>query len=201
MKKILKRFRLPRQETSAELLRRHSPHIVHLRHMRQDTYDDLPTSALKSSLARLAYIGGGTVIYYLKPDTVHIGRNSQLRDYAILEVGGKLEIGEGCVIGAYNWIQASGSVTLGDGVIMGPHTSLISTSHQHTDPESKVADTPLLRGSVTVGNNVWIGAHVTVLMGVTIGDNTTIGSGSVVTRDIPANSVAFGNPCRVHRRK
>ena len=52
---------------------------------------------------------------------------------------------------------------------------------------------------VTVGNNCWFGANVVVCPGVTIGDNVVIGAGSVVTRDIPANSFAAGNPCRVIR--
>jgi acetyltransferase-like isoleucine patch superfamily enzyme len=53
---------------------------------------------------------------------------------------------------------------------------------------------------ITVGNNVWIGGKVVVLPGVTIGDNTVIGAGSVVTSDIPDNVVAVGNPCRVLRK-
>ena len=53
---------------------------------------------------------------------------------------------------------------------------------------------------ITVGDDVWIGANVTVLPGVTIGSNTVIGAGSVVTRDIPDWSVAAGNPCRVIRK-
>lgn len=52
---------------------------------------------------------------------------------------------------------------------------------------------------IRVGNNVWFGAGVTVLPGVTIGDNTVIGAGSIVNKDIPANVVAAGNPCRVLR--
>ena len=52
---------------------------------------------------------------------------------------------------------------------------------------------------ITVGNNVWIGAHVCVLPGVSIGDNTVIGAGSVVTKNIPANVLAYGNPCKVIR--
>ena len=52
---------------------------------------------------------------------------------------------------------------------------------------------------ITVGSHVWFGANVTVLPGVTIGDNSVIGAGSVVTRDIPAGVVAVGNPCRVLR--
>ena len=50
---------------------------------------------------------------------------------------------------------------------------------------------------VHIGNNVWIGGNVVILAGVTIGDNCTIGAGSVVTKDIPANSIAVGNPARV----
>lgn len=53
---------------------------------------------------------------------------------------------------------------------------------------------------IRVGNNVWIGASVTVLPGVTIGSNTVIGAGSVVNRDIPDGVVAVGNPCRVLRK-
>ncbi|MDX8337046.1 sugar O-acetyltransferase [Candidatus Cetobacterium colombiensis] len=53
---------------------------------------------------------------------------------------------------------------------------------------------------IKVGNNVWIGAGVTVLPGVTIGDNVIIGAGSVVTRDIPAGVIAVGNPCRILRK-
>ena len=50
---------------------------------------------------------------------------------------------------------------------------------------------------IEVGNNVWIGGNVVVLPGVTIGDNVVIGAGSIVTKDIPSNSVAVGNPCKV----
>ena len=53
--------------------------------------------------------------------------------------------------------------------------------------------------SVRIGNNVWLGAGVVVMPGVTIGDNVVIGAGSVVTKDIPSNVVAFGNPCKIYR--
>lgn len=53
---------------------------------------------------------------------------------------------------------------------------------------------------ITIGNDCWFGCNVTVCPGVTIGDNCVIGAGSVVTRDIPSNSLAFGNPCKVNRK-
>jgi galactoside O-acetyltransferase len=52
---------------------------------------------------------------------------------------------------------------------------------------------------ITIGDNVWLGGNVMVLPGVTIGENSVIGAGSVVTKDIPANVVAFGSPCKVYR--
>jgi acetyltransferase-like isoleucine patch superfamily enzyme len=54
--------------------------------------------------------------------------------------------------------------------------------------------------SVTIGNNVWIGGNVVINPGVKIGDNSVIGSGSIVTKDIPANVLAFGNPCKLVRQ-
>jgi len=55
------------------------------------------------------------------------------------------------------------------------------------------------RGDIVVGNDVWLGRECVVMPGVTIGDNVVVGAGSVVTRDLPANVVAVGNPCRVLR--
>ncbi len=66
-----------------------------------------------------------------------------------------------------------------------------------TKPDNIYANKAAL--PITVGNNVWIGAGVTVLGGVTIGDNTVIGAGSVVTNSMPSNVLAFGIPCRVQR--
>ena len=53
---------------------------------------------------------------------------------------------------------------------------------------------------IKIGNNVWIGGNVTVISGVTIGDNVTIGAGSAVVKDIPSNSIAVGNPCKVIKK-
>lgn len=184
-----------------ESVLRRTPHVMHLHTMRTGRPNQLPSSTLKSSLNQLHYVGGGVVVYYLDANSISIGCNTQLRDYAILEVGGALTIGSDCVIGAYNWVQASGKVEFGEGVITGPHCSFISTSHQHVEPGASVGETALIRGRVKIGNNVWIGANVSVLMGVTIGDNVTIGSGSVVTHDIPSNTIAYGAPCRVQRAK
>lgn len=86
-------------------------------------------------------------------------------------------------------------VTFGDDCFVGPNVSIYTACHS-TNPVERNTRQEWAK-PVTIGNNVWIGGSVTILAGVTIGDNCTIGAGSVVTRDIPANSVAIGNPARV----
>lgn len=89
-------------------------------------------------------------------------------------------------------------IYIGDRTMIGPNVTVCTTGHPAY---------PLYREMVAhyslpihIGKNVWIGANSVVLPGVTIGDNSVIGAGSIVTRDIPANVVAVGNPCRVMRQ-
>jgi maltose O-acetyltransferase len=89
-------------------------------------------------------------------------------------------------------------VTIGDDCFVGPDVHIYTACHS-TDP--RVRDTRKEWAEpVTIGDSVWIGGNVTILPGVTIGDNCTIGAGSVVTHDIPANSIAAGNPARVIKK-
>lgn len=89
-------------------------------------------------------------------------------------------------------------VKFGDNVFIAPNCGFYTAGHP-IDAVERNKGLEYAR-PITVGNNVWIGAQVCVLPGVTIGDNCVIGAGSVVTRDIPSDSVAVGNPCRVIRR-
>jgi len=86
-------------------------------------------------------------------------------------------------------------VTFGDNVLVGPNCSFYTAGHP-LDAELRKLGLEFGK-PIKVGNNVWFGGNVVVLPGVTIGDNVVIGAGSVVTKDIPANSVAVGNPCKV----
>lgn len=88
-------------------------------------------------------------------------------------------------------------VIFGDDVRIGPNCCFATANHA-LDPGMR-RDGYMIYQPVTVGNNVWFGAGVTVLPGVTIGDDCVIGAGSVVTGDIPAGVFAAGNPCRVIR--
>ena len=94
-------------------------------------------------------------------------------------------------------IVDDGEVFIGDHVMIGPNVTIATAAHPVEPSLRKKA--LQFNCPVHIGNNVWIGANVVILPGVTIGDNTVIGAGSVVTKDIPANVVAVGNPCRVLR--
>lgn len=86
-------------------------------------------------------------------------------------------------------------VTFGDNVFVAPNCGFYTAGHSIA-AEERNKGLEYAR-PITVGDNVWIGAGVSVLPGVTIGDNCVIGAGSVVVKDIPSNSVAVGNPCKV----
>lgn len=98
----------------------------------------------------------------------------------------------------FNMVILDGApVTFGDNVFVAPNCGFYTAGHP-LDYVSRNKGLEYAR-PIKVGNNVWIGAQVCVLPGVTIGDNCVIGAGSVVNKDIPANSLAAGNPCRVIR--
>lgn len=91
-----------------------------------------------------------------------------------------------------------GQVTIGDNCLFAPNVSIYTAGHPiHPDSRNSAYEYGI---AVTIGDNVWLGGNVVVCPGVTIGSNTVIGAGSVVTRDIPDWCVAAGNPCRVLRK-
>lgn len=129
------------------------------------------------------------------------------------------EIGEGCYIeppfysnfgGAHchfgKGVYANFGLTLvddthiyvGDCTMFGPHVTVATAGHPICPPLREVQYQYNM--PVRIGRNCWIGAGVLIMPGVTIGDNTVIGAGSIVTKDIPAGCLAFGSPCRVQRQ-
>lgn len=94
-------------------------------------------------------------------------------------------------------IVDDGHVYVGNRVLFGPNVTIATPNHPINI--SLREKSYQYNKDVHIGNNVWIGAGAVICPGVTIGDNTVIGAGSIVTKDIPANVVAYGNPCRVAR--
>ena len=95
-----------------------------------------------------------------------------------------------------NYIQANNGIHFGSNIELGPGVSIISSNHKSDNLREHTKGKP-----ITIGNNVWIGANSTILPEVTIGNNVIIGANSLVIKDIPDNSVAVGNPCRVIKKK
>ena len=92
-----------------------------------------------------------------------------------------------------------GNVRLGDGVRIGAHTSILGFNHTMSDPDVEVFRQPLHSKGITVGDDVWIGSHVVILDGVTIGDRSVLAAGAVVTKDVPAGAIVGGNPAKLIR--
>ncbi|HAC62587.1 MAG TPA: maltose O-acetyltransferase [Cyanothece sp. UBA12306] len=106
-----------------------------------------------------------------------------------IEIGDNFYANFGCVILDCN------KVKIGDNVKFGPNVQVYTATHP-TDVTDRIAGKEMAY-PIEIGDNVWIGGSSIILPGVTIGKNTTIGAGSIVTKDIPDNVVAVGNPCRV----
>lgn len=113
------------------------------------------------------------------------------------DYGYNIEIGENFYSNVNCTILDGAKVKFGDNVFVAPNCGFYTAGHP-LDVKQRTDGLEYAK-PITVGNNVWIGAQCCVLPGVTIGDNSVIGAGSVVTKDIPANSLAYGNPCRVIR--
>ena len=114
------------------------------------------------------------------------------------DYGSNISIGDQFYTNHNCTILDGAKVSFGDHVFIAPNC-VFSTAGHAIDAEQRAAGLEIAF-PITVGNDVWIGANVSVLPGVTIGDGTIIGAGSVVNKDIPAGVVAAGNPCRVIRK-
>jgi len=92
-----------------------------------------------------------------------------------------------------------GNIFIGDDTMFGPNVTLETAGHP-IYPPLRANKHYQFNKAIHIGKNVWIGANVTVLPGISIGDNTVVGAGSVVTKDLPANVIAVGTPCKVMRQ-
>lgn len=135
-------------------------------------------------LERQVFQGNGVNVFVQPPFEVDYGRH--------IRVGDNFYCNVNAVFLDTNWI------TIGNNVKIGPRVNLLTAGHP-IDAQTRIS---LLEFSkpIVIGDNTWLGGNVTVLPGVTIGSNTVIGAGAVVTRDIPSGVIAVGNPARVLRQ-
>lgn len=125
------------------------------------------------------------------------GKNVYFEPPFHCEYGSHIEVGENFYTNTGCVMLDVAKITIGKNVMFGPNVSIYTAGHP-IHPESR--NSGYEYGiAVTLGDNVWIGGSCVILPGVRIGNNTVIGAGSVVTKDIPDNVCAAGNPCRVIR--
>lgn len=125
----------------------------------------------------------------------------RMLERVVIEYPGQLSVGKNVGLNTGCWINARGGVTLGDDSIVGPYCVIHSANHKVDRLDVPTSKQGYNEAPVYIGKNVWLGACVIVLPGVTIGDNAVVGAGAVVTRDIPPNAIAAGNPARVIRMR
>jgi maltose O-acetyltransferase len=126
-----------------------------------------------------------------------IGPDTEIRPPLFCDYGDRLHFGARTFVNFGLMALDVAPIVIGDDVQIGPYVQLLTPTHP-IDARARREKWESAR-PITIGDNVWLGGGVVVLPGVTIGRDTVVGAGSVVTRDIPAGVVAHGNPARISR--
>jgi len=148
------------------------------------------------SAAKRVSLGRDVDINLLNAARLAIGEGSVVEPDVQVYVEGQCAIGRGAFIGRGSVIAAAQSVQIGDDALIAAYVTIRDQDHG-----VELSDIPYNRqekasAPITIGNNVWLGTHVTVLKGVTIGDGCVVGANSVVTHDLPSRTICAGVPAR-----
>lgn len=128
----------------------------------------------------------------------HLGQRTLILSPFFCDYGYNISIGDDCFANMNLVILDCTRVTIGNHVLIGPNVGIYTATHpMDIDSRREGLESAF---PIEIGNDVWIGAHACILPGVSIGDGAVIGAGSVVTHDIPAGMLTYGNPCRVIRQ-
>ena len=150
----------------------------------------------------IAFVCPGVTLEIGPGASVHLGRWSWLgNDTKIRAHEGEVRIGAKTVIGQECTISSFQHVSIGRECIVADRVMLIDFDHGAVETERPIRDQGIYKRDVRVGHNVWIGYGACFLRGVTVGDNAIVGTGTVVTKDVPANAVVAGVPARVLRMR
>jgi acetyltransferase-like isoleucine patch superfamily enzyme len=150
----------------------------------------------------LAFVGPGVTFEIGKDAVVHLGRWSWIGHGCKIRCHeGEVHIGAKSVLGQECTISAFQHVSIGRECILADRVMLIDFDHGVVEVERPIRDQGIYKRDVRVGHNVWIGYGAAFLRGVTVGDNSVVGTYAVVTKDVPANAVVGGVPARLIRMR
>lgn len=143
----------------------------------------------------------GVLIFH--PENVELGENVYVGHGTILKgyhrnrmvIGDRTFIGQGC------FFHSAGGLRIGRSVGIGPHVRILTSSHEEAGRDLPILDAPIRFAEVVIEDDADVGIGAIILPGVTIGRGAQIGAGAVVTRDVPAYAVAYGNPAKVARTR
>lgn len=137
--------------------------------------------------------------HQLKEMFAEMGTNCMIEIPFYANWGGQhVHFGSGIYANFNLTLVDDGEIFVGDNTMFGPNVTIATAGHP-IYPPLRANEHYQFNKSVHIGKNIWLGANVTVLPGVTIGDNTVVGAGSTITKDLPADVVAVGTPCKVLR--
>lgn len=133
------------------------------------------------------------------------GENLWITAPFFVDYGNNIYFGNNCEVNMNCTFLDDNKIVIGDNVLIAPNVQIYTAFHPTNakDRFGEIKDDGTFEfcktqtAAVNIGNNVWVGGGAIIMPGVTIGDNVVIGAGSVVTKDIPSNKIAYGNPCRV----
>ncbi len=155
---------------------------------------------------RFLKLGNHVHISALGKHGVSFGNNVGIGAYSRVVISTSLDnlgefikIGNNVGIGEFAYLGGAGGLEIGDDCIIGQYLSCHPENHNYVNPFALYRFQGVSRKGIKIGNNCWIGSKVTILDGVTIGDNCIIAAGSVVTKSIPANNIIGGVPAKVIR--
>lgn len=135
--------------------------------------------------------------YYWRARLKHCGENFTCCSGTIIHGAKAIKIGNNVRIGERNCIHGHGGLTIGNNVKLGPEVFIWTMTHNYYAPKQLPFDEINFKRPVTIENNVWIGAKVCIIPGVTIGEGAVVAMGATVTKDVPPCAVVGGNPAKI----
>ena len=138
---------------------------------------------------------GDRVLLSLRGGSLEVGGGTQVRRFATLHVGGRLTIGNGCVISTGICVHCAEAISIADDTIIGEFSTIVDSSHVRTPPGQPIWHTTRT-APTRIGSNCWFGAGVVVASGITVGDQAVVAAGSVITADVEYGWLVGGVPAR-----